>query len=289
MMTVTTKQFQFQLNLITAGQTRTITIPDASTTIVGTDATQTLTNKTLIDNTTFFQDNTTSIKQMQFELANLTAGITRKLTIPDASTTILGTDVTQTLTNKSLNDTVTTFQNSNTNTKKMQFLSSGITAGQTRIYTCPDYNGNLICSSNAASSNYTLLSNGTQISWSQLGISCLGDFNMSSVSQGDNMQANVTLVNAITTSTGVYTFSSNIANKTLVSSNSTFTRIVYGNKYVALDNNTLMFLNVVKCTLNIRQMVPHGQCPHYHLKLPVLLYLLCGGWARTHILAMGAI
>ena len=42
-----TKQLQFQLSGITTGTTRTITVPDASTTIVGTDATQTLTNKTL--------------------------------------------------------------------------------------------------------------------------------------------------------------------------------------------------------------------------------------------------
>src|SRR3990167_3333856 len=42
-----TKQLQFQLSGISTGTTRTITVPDASTTIVGTDATQTLTNKTL--------------------------------------------------------------------------------------------------------------------------------------------------------------------------------------------------------------------------------------------------
>lgn len=43
----TTKQAQFQLSSITAGQTRTLTIPDADLTIVGTATTQTLTNKTL--------------------------------------------------------------------------------------------------------------------------------------------------------------------------------------------------------------------------------------------------
>lgn len=42
-----TKQVQFQLSGITTGQTRILTVPDANMTLVGTDATQTLTQKTI--------------------------------------------------------------------------------------------------------------------------------------------------------------------------------------------------------------------------------------------------
>lgn len=42
-----TKQLRLQLSGITTGTTRTITVPDESTTLVGTDATQTLTNKSI--------------------------------------------------------------------------------------------------------------------------------------------------------------------------------------------------------------------------------------------------
>lgn len=93
---------------ITAAQTanRVVTLPDATTTLVGTDTTQTLTNKTFSGTDTFvdsgvtFVDDGDNTKKMAFQLSGITTATTRTLTVPDASTTIVGTDATQVLTNK---------------------------------------------------------------------------------------------------------------------------------------------------------------------------------------------
>lgn len=112
---------------ITSTQTanRTLTLPDATTTLVGTDTTQTLTNKTLtsptitnptitgvsitfVDSTFTIQDNSDNTKQLQFQLSGITSGQTRTITVPDASTTLVGTDTTQTLTGKTLSGNTAT-------------------------------------------------------------------------------------------------------------------------------------------------------------------------------------
>ncbi len=111
----TSKKLQFQVSGVSASTTRTLTVPDANTTIVGTDATQTLTNKTLTtpvvtvnDDEWTMQDDGDSGKKMTFQLSGITTGNTRVMTIPDASTTLVGTDTTQTLTNKTLTSPVLT-------------------------------------------------------------------------------------------------------------------------------------------------------------------------------------
>lgn len=77
---------------------------------VGTTATQNITNKTL-DNSNILtvrddrltlQDNSDNTKQANFQLSGISAGQTRTMTLPNASTTLVGTDATQTLTNKTL-------------------------------------------------------------------------------------------------------------------------------------------------------------------------------------------
>lgn len=81
---------------------------------VSTTDTQTLTNKTLTsptintptiavnDNALSIRDNSDTTKVAQFQLSGITTGTTRTYTLPDASTTVVGTDATQTLTNKTI-------------------------------------------------------------------------------------------------------------------------------------------------------------------------------------------
>lgn len=106
-----TKIAKFQASGITTGTTRTLTVPDASGTLVLADATQTLTGKTITvaDSAFTLQDNGDTSKQLQLQLSGITTGTTRTLTVPDVTDTIVTLAATQTLTNKTLTSpTITT-------------------------------------------------------------------------------------------------------------------------------------------------------------------------------------
>jgi len=148
-----TKQLRFEVSGITTATTRTLTVPNASTTIVGTDVAQTLTNKTINISDSLFtvQDNTDATKQLRFEVSGITTATTRTLTVPDANTTIVGTDTTQTLTNKTINsstinisDSLFTVQDNTDATKQLRFEVSGITTATTRTLTVPDANTTIV-------------------------------------------------------------------------------------------------------------------------------------------------
>jgi hypothetical protein len=157
----TTKQAKFEVSGITTGTTRLFTFPDASTTLVGTDTVQTLTNKTFSGTTnsinikdtglTIF-DNGDITKSFIFEVSGVTTGTQRTLTVPDANTTLVGTGVTQTLSNKTLDNTnaltvkdnALTLQDNSDVTKQAVFELSGITTGNTRTFTLPDASATLV-------------------------------------------------------------------------------------------------------------------------------------------------
>lgn len=127
---------------------------------VTADDTQTLSNKTL-DNTTVetikdsnltVQNATDTTKQLKFDVSGVTTGQTRSLAVPDANTTIVGTGITQTLSNKTLDNTTIetlkdsnwTMQNASDTTKQMKFDASGITTGTTRTLSAPDVSSTLL-------------------------------------------------------------------------------------------------------------------------------------------------
>ena len=73
----------------------TIGIDSSVVTLTGT---QTLTNKSLSDSTTYFVDETDVSKKLQFQLSGITTGTTRTLTIPNVDGTVVTTGDTGTVT-----------------------------------------------------------------------------------------------------------------------------------------------------------------------------------------------
>lgn len=145
--TDTTKAFQFEASGITTGQTRTYTVPDANTTLVGTGVTQTLTNKTLVDGGTSFVDNIDNTKVFVIDVAGATASTTtlisaststRNITLPDVTDTIVARTSTDTgsnrLQNKDLSDNNVNFVDESDTTKKLNFSLGGATTGTTTTF-----------------------------------------------------------------------------------------------------------------------------------------------------------
>ena len=72
-------------------------------TFVGTDSQQILANKIFNDNSVFFQNNLDTSKKFRFDMSNISTNTTCIIAIPDISTTLVGTNTIQTITNKIIN------------------------------------------------------------------------------------------------------------------------------------------------------------------------------------------
>jgi hypothetical protein len=93
----TSKKAVFELSGITTATTRTLTVPNASDTLMALALAQSPTNKTfdvtniwtVRDDRWTMQDSGDVTRQMAFQLSGITSGQTRTLTVPDTSGTLL--------------------------------------------------------------------------------------------------------------------------------------------------------------------------------------------------------
>jgi len=110
--------------------------------VIGTSDTQTLTNKSLIDETTYFKDNVDNTKEMKFQLSAITAGQTRVITVLDEDLILVGRTNTQTLTNKTLTTPIFTLPEINDTSADHKYLVRVSELIANRTITLPLLTGN---------------------------------------------------------------------------------------------------------------------------------------------------
>ncbi len=170
----------------------TKTVPGGD--VVGTTDSQSLTNK-ILNNTNsidvrdgnfFIQSSINTSRQVRFDATDVPNSTTITLTTPSTSGVITTNAATQTLQNKTLDntnivtvkDTNLTIQDDADTTKQGKFQASGITTATTRTYTLPDETGTLTLNAgsqvltnktisnanntiNGFSNNHAIISSGT--------------------------------------------------------------------------------------------------------------------------------
>lgn len=140
-----TKNIKFNLINVSSNTTRTLTIPNNNFTVAGEDVVQILTNKTInATNNTITNISNSEIKSGAAidatKIADGSVSNTKFQYLSGLTSNAVGLSTTQTLTNKTMTDSSTYFQNNADNTKKVQLQLSGLTTGTTRTLTVPDAN-----------------------------------------------------------------------------------------------------------------------------------------------------
>ncbi|MDH3381745.1 MAG: hypothetical protein OEL54_03515, partial [Flavobacteriaceae bacterium] len=131
-------------SFINSGTSNVITCPVSTSNLATQELNETFTNKKYNADNCLYIDNADNTKTMKFDISNLSTGTDFVLQFRDLSNdyAVLETS-NQNLRNKSLVVDYSYFIDDGDNTKIMKLDSSGITTGNTRILTVPDYNGTI--------------------------------------------------------------------------------------------------------------------------------------------------
>jgi hypothetical protein len=131
-------------NQIIRSNDKVITFPDVNGVALTNNSASAVLSKGLQDNSVYFYGATDGSKRVYFNLnGNIPTATSRTYECPNDNGFLILDTATQTLTNKTLTDSTTSFQDDSDNTKKLKFQLSSITTGNTRTLTIPDSDGTI--------------------------------------------------------------------------------------------------------------------------------------------------